>query len=390
MATMKMQFRDFGWIDWKVSALGFGCMRLPTTDGKPLSSKIDERESIRMIRHAIDQGVNYIDTAYPYHDGRSEIVLGKVLKNGYREKVKVATKSPMWLIKRQKDFDTYLNTQLRRLKTNHIEFYLLHGLNKKIWRDTVLKHNLLKRAENAVKDGKIGHIGFSFHDDYAAFKEIVDGYDGWEFCQIQYNYMDVTNQAGTKGLKYAASKGLAVVVMEPLLGGRLANPPAKIRKMLDGHDDKQSPADLALQWIWNQPEVSVILSGMNTMQQVKQNIKSARSSGIGSLDKRDLKFADQLRAKYKEEMPISCTKCGYCMPCPNEVDIPGNFELYNDGYIYDDVQTSRRTYERFMGKKQRASWCKQCGECEKKCPQKLPIMTLMPEVHSVLGEGMPY
>jgi len=390
MELGKMPLRDFGGVGWKVSALGFGCMRLPTLDAKPYSGKIDERESIRMIRHAIDHGVNYIDTAYPYHEGRSEIVLGKALKDGYRERVRVATKSPVWLIKRQKDFGTYLNTQLRRLKTDHVDFYLFHGLNKKRWRDTVLKHNLLKRAESAMHDGKIGRLGFSFHDDFAAFKEIVDGYDGWDFCQIQYNYMDIENQAGTKGLRYAASKGLAVVVMEPLLGGRLASPPAKIRKMLDRHDNKRSPADLALQWIWNQPEVSIILSGMSTMKQVEQNIRSASSSRIGSMDKRELRLVDQLRSKYMEVMPISCTKCGYCMPCPSGVDIPGNFELYNDGYIHEDVQTSRRTYKRFMDKKDRASGCKQCGKCEKKCPQKLPIMTLMPEVHSVLGEGMPY
>lgn len=390
MSSEKMQFRDFGKGDWKVSALGFGCMRLPTLDGKPYGGKIDEQESIRMIRYAIDHGVNYFDTAYPYHEGRSEIVLGKALKDGYREKVRVATKLPMWLIKRQKDFDTYLNTQLRRLKTDHIEFYLLHGLNKQRWRDSVLKHGLLKRAENAVRDGKIGCLGFSFHDDFTTFKEIVDGYDGWDFCQIQFNYMDINNQAGTKGLKYAASKGLAVVVMEPLLGGRLANPPARIKKIINRHDDKQSAANLALQWIWNQSEVSTILSGMSTMQQVKQNIRSARSSCVGSMNKSELRFVDQLRSKYKEEMPISCTKCGYCMPCPNGVDIPGNFGLYNDGYIHDDPRASRWTYKNFMAKKKRASWCKQCGKCEKKCPQKLPIMTLMPEVHSVLGEGAPY
>ena len=388
MAHSKMQFRDFGKIDWKVSALGFGCMRLPTTDGNPLSKNIDEREATRMIRHAIDRGVDYLDTAYPYHEGKSEVLVGKVLRDGYREKVRVATKSPVWLIKRQKDFDIHLKTQLRRLKTSYVDFYLLHGLNKKTWRDTVLKHNLLKRAEIALKEGKIGHLGFSFHDDYDAFREIIDGYDGWEFCQIQYNFMDIANQAGTKGLKYAASKGLAVVVMEPLLGGRLANPPSKIKKLFSEHEVKHSPADLALQWIWNHPEVSIILSGMSTMQQVRQNIKSASSSGTGSMSKKELRFVDLLRSNYTADMPISCTKCGYCMPCPHGLDIPGNFELYNDGYIHDDMRTSQKTYKRFMSKEQRASGCRRCGKCEKKCPQKLPIMALMPQVHSVLGKGM--
>lgn len=390
MTAECVQIRRFGNLDWKVSALGFGCMRLPTIDGKPLSRKIDEREATRMIRYAIDRGVNYLDTAYPYHGGRSEAVLGRILKDGYRERVKLATKCPIWLVKKQKDFDTYLNAQLKRLKTDHIDMYLFHGLNKKRWHDVVLKHNLFKRAETALRDGKIRHLGFSFHDGYDAFKEIIDGYDGWDLCQIQYNYMDVNSQAGTKGLRYAASKGLAVVVMEPLLGGRLATPPPKIKKMFKDNGQARSPADLALQWIWNQPEVSVILSGMNTMRQVRQNVISACTSGVGLMDKNDVKFVNQLRTAYKKMMPISCTQCGYCMPCSNGVDIPSNFELYNTGYIHGDVRPSRMIYERFMGKKERASWCKQCGRCEKKCPQKLPIMTLMPEVHSVLGEGMPY
>ena len=385
---MNMQFRDFGKIDWRVSALGFGCMRLPTTDGKPLSRNIDEKRAMKMIRHAIDKGVNYLDTAYPYHEGKSEGFLSKVLRDGYRDKVRVATKSPVWLIKKQKDFDIHLNTQLRRLKTNYVDFYLFHGLNKKTWRETVLRHNLIKRAEIAVREGKIGHLGFSFHDDFDAFKEIVDGYDGWEFCQIQYNFMDVDNQAGTKGLRYAASKGLAVIVMEPLLGGKLANPPTLIRNLYREHGIKRSPADLALQWIWDQPEVSTILSGMSTMQQVTQNIKSANTSGAGSLGKRELRFVGKLRARYKASMPIRCTKCGYCMPCPHGVDIPVNFELYNDGYIHDDMNASRRTYERFMSKEERASACKRCETCEKKCPQKLPIISLMPQVHSALGRDM--
>jgi predicted aldo/keto reductase-like oxidoreductase len=383
-----MQYRDFGKVDWKVSALGFGCMRLPTTDGKPSGKNINEREATRMVRKAIDDGVNYLDTAYPYHGGRSEGFLAKALKDDYREMTKVATKSPVWLIKKQKDFDVHLSTQMRRLKTNHIDFYLLHALNKKVWRDTILKHNVLERAEGAARDGKIGKLGFSFHDDFDAFREIIDGYDGWDFCQIQYNFIDVANQAGTKGLKYAASKGLGVIVMEPLLGGKLANPPARIRNLFREHEVERSPADLALQWIWDQPEVSTILSGMNTMRQVNQNIGSARLSGSETLTRKERQFIELLRSEYKASMPISCTKCGYCVPCPHGVDIPGNFELYNDGYAHDDMPTSRRAYELFMEKKQRASSCKKCGKCEKKCPQKLPIVTLMPKVHSVLGRGL--
>jgi predicted aldo/keto reductase-like oxidoreductase len=382
-----MKYRNFGKLDWKVSALGFGCMRLPTIKGDHTGDKVDKDEAIGMIRSAIDQGVNYIDTAYPYHNGTSEVVLGKALRDGYGERVRVATKSPVWLIKKPEDFDTYLDEQLKRLQMDHVDFYLFHGLNGKTWRDVILKFDLLKKAEAAIADGRIRYIGFSFHDTLDSFKEIVDGYDAWSFCQIQYNYMDTENQAGTKGLKYAASKGLGVVVMEPLLGGRLANPPEPVKRLLEKGGKVRSPSDLALQWIWSQPEVSVILSGMSTMDQVEGNLRSASKSAIGKLGKRDIALIDRIRSKYLEKIPISCTNCRYCMPCPNGVDIPSNFELYNNGFIHDDMKTSRTTYSRFFDEKERASACKQCKECEEKCPQKLPISDLMTKVHAALSEG---
>ena len=385
-----MKYRPFGRLGWDVSALGFGCMRLPTTDGNPLSGRIDQKESIRMIRHAIDKGVNYIDTAYPYHEGRSEVLVGRALKAGYRDKVKVATKSPIWLIKKGKDFDTYLDQQLERLQMDHVDFYLLHGLCRDRWRDTVLKHGLLKRAEAAVDDGRIRHLGFSFHDKLDAFKEIADGHDGWDFCQIQYNYMDIQNQAGTEGLRYAAAKGLAVIIMEPLLGGRLSDPPASIRKVVRGGGWKRTPSDLALQWLWDQPEVSVVLSGMSTMTHVKGNLRSADRSGVGSMSAKEQRLVAKVREAYRGRMPIPCTKCGYCMPCPNGVDIPSNFELYNDAYAHEDPKGSRASYSRFMGAKERASACVRCRKCEKKCPQGIKVSERMPKVHRVLGEGKPF
>lgn len=380
-----MMYRRFGKFSWKVSALGFGAMRLPTSDGKPMSEKVDETESIRMVRSAIDRGVNYVDTAYPYHNGNSEIVLGKALKDGYRERIKLATKSPVWMIKKAKDFDTFLDQQIKRLQVDQIDFYLLHGLDKRRWDDVVLKLDLLKRAEAAIQDGRIKHLGFSFHDDFDAFKEMVDGYDRWALCQIQYNYMDTKNQAGTKGLKYAASKGLAIVIMEPLLGGRLANPPEPIRAILEKGSKKRSPVDLALQWVWNQPEVSVVLSGMSTMSQLDDNIGFANRSGPGRMNEKDLGLIEKIRKGYAQMLPISCTKCGYCMPCPNGVDIPRNLEVYNNGCIHDDLRTARNTYQRFMNEKERASACIQCGTCEEKCPQKIPISEWMSKVHASLG-----
>jgi len=381
-----MQFRKFGKLDWQVSVLGFGCMRLPTPDGSIISGDIIEEEAIRMIRYAIEQGVNYVDSAYPYHIGKSEIVLGKALKDGYRERVKLATKSPVWALQKAEDFDTYLNEQLERLQEDHIDFYLFHGLGTQRWKN-ILDLDILSKAESAVRDGRIGNIGFSFHDDFDSFKEIVDGYEGWTVCLIQHNYMDTENQAGTEGLKYAASKGLAVAIMEPLLGGNLANPPKPVQEIFDDFEEKRSPADWALQWLWNQPEVSVVLSGMSSIKQVEENLRSADASRVGSLGARELQLIERVRERFKERTAIPCTKCGYCMPCPNQVDIPGNLELYNDGVMYEDWVAPRFGYMRMFGDSKRAEECDQCRECEEKCPQDIPVSEWMPRVHAVLGGG---
>ncbi len=382
-----MQYRRFGKLGTEVSALGFGCMRLPTRDGIPQSEAIDEPETIRMIRHAVDQGVNYIDTAYPYHNGRSEVVTGKALQDGYRSKVMLATKSPVWQIAKPSDFDIYLNEQLARLGTDRIDFYLLHALGTERWEKIVLKHNLLERAEAAVKDGRVGHIGFSFHDKTDVFKRIIDGYGGWSMCQIQYNYMDTENQAGTSGLKYAASKGIAVVVMEPLLGGRLAVPPQAAADVFRASGRGWSPAEWALQWTWDQAEVSTVLSGMKAMAEVEENLRAADRSRIGSLDAGDLGFFERARKILRERAAIPCTRCGYCQPCPSGVNIPRNFELYNDCVIYDDPAIPRAVYARFMPEGERAGACTGCRECEEKCPQRIAISACMPEVHAVLGKS---
>jgi predicted aldo/keto reductase-like oxidoreductase len=244
-----MKYRTFGKLDWKPSALGFGAMRLPRIDDDP--AQIDEPEATRMVRYAIDQGVNYVDTAYPYHRETSETFLGRALQDGYRERVKLATKLPCWKVETFDDFDRYLNEQLAKLQTDHIDFYLLHALNKETW-PKMRDLGALRWAEGAQADGRIGHLGFSFHDKYEVFQEIVDATDLWMFCQIQYNYMDVEEQAGTKGLQYAAGKGLAVVIMEPLRGGRLTQyvPPA-VQQIWDSAPVRRSPADFALQWLWN-------------------------------------------------------------------------------------------------------------------------------------------
>jgi predicted aldo/keto reductase-like oxidoreductase len=380
-----MQYRQFGKLDWKASALGFGCMRFPTLDGKPNSPNVDEAEALRMLRHAIDNGVNYVDTAYVYHDFQSEVVLGKALKDGYREKVKLATKLPVWMVNAPEDFDKLLNEQLQKLQTDHIDFYLLHALGKGRWHDIVLKHDLLSRAAAALADGRIRHLGFSFHDDFESFEEIANGSDLWSFCQIQYNYMDTENQAGTRGLKLAASKGLAVVIMEPLMGGRLADPPQDIRDAMENFPVRRSPAEWALQWLWDQPEVSVVLSGMSTMAQVEQNLCSAGASRPHAFGPAEQAFIAQVKKQYGARIAIPCTKCNYCMPCPNGVNIPGNFEFFNYAHLFDDVEGARFRYQVFLTEAQRSGSCIDCGVCAELCPQKIPISEWMPKVSALLA-----
>jgi len=377
-----MRYRTFGKLDWKPSALGFGAMRLPVLDNDP--AKINESEATEMIRYAIDHGVNYIDTAYPYHGGHSEPFLTRVLQNGYREKVKLATKLPSWLIESSGDFDRYFTEQLERLQTDHIDFYLLHGLTKDYWAN-LRRLRVLEWVKRQMTKGHINHLGFSFHDSFDVFKEIVDAYDGWSLCQIQYNYMDVDYQAGVRGLKYAADNGLAVVIMEPLRGGQLTkNPPLSVTKLWATAPRKRTPADWGLQWVWNQPEVSVVLSGMSTLPHVAENIASADRSGVETLTKDELALFDRVRDTYRTLIPIPCTNCRYCMPCPNGVNIPRVLEIYNDATMYNDDQAARIAYQ-WVEKEQRADLCIECRQCEDLCPQDLPIAEWLKKAHELLG-----
>lgn len=380
-----MQYRTFGKLDWKPSALGFGCMRLPTTDPQNRTT-IDEDLATQMVRYAIDHGVNYIDTAYPYHGGESERFVGRVLQGGYREKVHLATKLPMWAIDTADAAERILNEQLEKLQTDHVDFYLFHGLRKVRW-DTVQEFDMLAWAEKALADGRIHHLGFSFHDNFDVFKMIIDATDLWTFCQVQYNYVDVNNQAGTKGVQYAASKGLGVVVMEPILGGRLVDPPQPVQEIWDSTPLHRKPADWALQWVWNQPEISVVLSGMSTMQHVTENVASASNSGVGTLTAEELAVVDRVRVKYQELCPIPCTKCEYCLPCTVNLKIPNLFDMLNRAAMYNKFDEARRRYAR-MSDEEKANACIQCRECEEKCPQSIPISEWMVIVHDVLGEGI--
>jgi len=370
-----VKYRQFGRLDWRPSTLGFGAMRLPIIDGD--HSRIDEAEAIRMIRYAIDHGVNYVDSAYPYHRGNSEILVGKALEDGYRDRVKLATKMPTWLVDSQADMDGFLDEQLGKLQTDRIDFYLLHGLRKARW-PKLRELDVFEWAENALADGRIGHLGFSFHDEYELFREIIDSYDGWTLCQIQYNYMDTHYQAGTKGLRYATSKGLAVVVMEPIAGGMLAvKPPEAVQAIWDEAETKRSPAEWALQWVWNHPEVSLALSGMSTMDHVIENVESAGRSGPGTLTEAELGLIDRVREKYLEYGFIGCTACGYCLPCTEDLDIPQIFALYNEYYMKGRDREVLSRYGEGVPPEIQAGRCARCGRCEELCPQQLPIRDLL-------------
>ncbi len=377
-----MRYRSVGRLDFQVSALGFGAMRLPFVDRDP--AKINEPQAVEMIRYAIDHGVNYVDTAWPYHGGQSEPVVGRALADGYRGKVKLATKLPVRLAESRSDFDRFLNEQLKRLKTDHLDCYLLHGLTKTTWakaRDL----GVLEWAEGARRSGRFLYLGFSFHDEYPVFKEIVDAFD-WEFCQIQYNYMDTEYQAGTQGLRYAHEKGLAVVIMEPIRGGTLAKtPPPSVSAIWGKAPQQRTPAEWALQWVWHQPEVSVVLSGMSTMAQVKENVAAADRSGPNHLTAAELDLIEQVKEEYRRRSPIPCTNCQYCMPCPNQVNIPGVLGLYNDAIKYEDVKRARFLYTIRIQEGERASQCLQCRECEEKCPQGIPIAEWIQKAEELLN-----
>ncbi len=371
----------------KLSVLGFGCMRFPAKGGS-----IDESRATAMVRDAIEKGVNYFDTAYFYHGGKSESFLGTALEGGYREKVKIATKLPPFMVNKLDNAKKILATQLSKLKTDYIDYYLLHMLTDKPMFDRMVSLGVLEWLESLKEAGTIRNIGFSFHGSKSDFEKIVKAYP-WDFCQIQYNYMDENNQAAKSGLQLAASLGIPVMVMEPLRGGKLAdNLPSEVVKAFQSYDTGRSPAEWALRWVWNHPEVNVLLSGMSTEEQLADNIRIAGTAEADSLSKEELDVFEKVKTVMRERTKIPCTACGYCMPCPAGVDIPGCFSCYNDKYLLND-KTIRLRYMQTLGalsvKPANASQCKECGKCETHCPQNIAIRSQLKVVSKEL-EGIFY
>lgn len=381
-----MIYRKLSKTNIDLSNLGFGCMRLPVIDHKP--DKIDYPNATRLLHYTIDNGVNFVDTAYFYHApvfgqrGQSEPFVGEALSGGWRKKVYLATKMPLFYLNQKEQMGSFLEEQLGRLRTDYLDFYLLHGLNGELW-DKMKNFGVREFLDKKKAEGIVRHPCFSFHGEAKDFLRICDEYD-WTYAQIQYNYMDVDFQAGYEGLKYAAEKGIGVIVMEPLKGGKLGqNIPDEMTRVFNESPVKKSPADWALRYVWNEPGVSSVLSGMNTMEQVMENISVASSAVPGSLGKDELLMFDKLRIAMSSRIKADCTACRYCMPCSSGVDIPDVLAAINNAAIWNDANPWLTGYVRIRGK---AGKCTDCKDCEAICPQGLPISTYMKEAVSLFRE----
>lgn len=381
-----MNYRQMTGTNLKPSILGFGTMRMPVIDG--VYGNIDEEKAIKMIRYALDNGINYIDTAYPYHEKNSEIVVGKALKDGYREKAILVTKNPVWLVKEYDDFEKYLDEQLEKMGVEYFDIYLFHALGKDRWKN-IKDLGALKFMDEMKAKGKIKAAGFSIHDDFSLYKELIDTYK-WDMSMIQMNYMDVDQQTTVEAFKYAGDRGVSVVVMEPLRGGQLANLPESITNIFNESEYDCSIVERSFRWIANRPEVKVVLSGMSTLNQMIENIEIAERLNENVLDDKELAIYTKVKDTLESRVKVPCTECKYCMPCPHGVNIPRNFVQYNKASIYEDVEGPAYVYQHKFKEEERASKCIECGECEPKCPQAIKIIDELKNVDKVLGATMDF
>ena len=365
-----MKYREFGKLGIKGSAFGLGCMRF----NGPASgdSIIDEQKAISLIRRAIDGGVTYLDTAYVYLDKTSEIVLGKALLDGYRERVTIATKMPMEAVKNTEDMENLLAAELKKLQTDHIDFYLMHGINREKW-EYFKSIGAREFFDRKKAEGQIRYKCFSFHGSYEEFEYIIQDYD-WDMVQIQYNFMDVDHQAGTKGLELAGKLGIPVVIMEGLLGGRLAKAPENVQALYDAFPVKRSPVEWAFRWLCNHPQIATVLSGCNEAEQIDDNLRIFDTVESNIMSEDEIKLMDNVRAAYRSRTKIGCTGCRYCMPCPNGVHIPGVFSVWNETSLYGGKYRDNWQLKNIIAKKETPDNCIRCGACEAACPQHLGII----------------
>lgn len=372
-----MDYRKFPGTDITASALGMGCMRLPRL--KYADGGVDHEEAIRLIRAAIDGGVTYVDTAYGYHNGESEVVVGEALKDGYREKVTLVTKLPLWLVEKPEDMERLLDEQLKRLDVECVDFYLAHAVNRQRF-DAVVGMGLFDFFDKMVAKGKIRYAGFSFHDNAETFKYVLDSYD-WKLAQVQMNILDENNQATMKGIEYAAQKGIGVVIMEPLRGGSLTQTvPEDVMKLYKDFKVDRSPAQWAFRYLYDRPEIITILSGMSTMEQALDNLNTFKDSCANCMDDEEKALIKKVRETYEARIKIGCTGCEYCQPCPQEIKIPRLFGRYDNAYMFDDLKSFYQKYsENPMGKN-----CIECGACESACPQNIQIRDWIRKIDSGL------
>lgn len=378
-----MLYRKMPKSDDRLSILGFGCMRFKEKNGK-----IDEPLSAKQLDLSREKGINYFDTAMPYHMGQSELFLGRYIKErGIRKELYLATKLPSWQIRQEADFESLFNAQLKNLQTDYIDYYLIHNLDDVKWQ-AMEKYNVQKFLDKQIEAGRIRYAGFSFHGDRPTFKKIVDSYH-WTFAQIQYNFLDTENQAGREGLYYAAQKELGIIIMEPLRGGVLAGKvPGQVAQVWQEAEIGRTPAEWSLRWIWNHPEVTLTLSGMNEEEQILENCRTAAVAEPGTLTDKELALVDRVTATYRQLMRAGCTGCRYCMPCPAKVNIPYCLDYLNNHHMYGKSQWRKIMYTMQLGGmlggiQAYASQCSACGQCEKACPQHLPIQELLKETKDI-------